>query len=294
MRIARTRTVYFPERLRRRVVNPAEDAMLTSFRPLPRCTITLLSLVLSGTLSLFSQTQTESSKAIRFAIVSVRPSSPDAKAYFEITENGLTERANTLFWLVQLGYGLPLPEFVIGAPDWTSRQKFDVSAKVDDEDLAAYAAMTPEQKAALMQGVLKDRFRLRFHDETRIFPRYGLHVSRGGPKPEMHPTSPGQQQVWKVTRGYHLEAKNIKITDFCSMLLSTEAQQLVVDETNLNGAFDFALSWRRPDSSMSNNADPDAPEIFDAVKQQLGLEMIRERVPSRVLVVESIEQPTAN
>jgi uncharacterized protein (TIGR03435 family) len=69
---------------------------------------------------------------------------------------------------------------------------------------------------------------------------------------------------------------------------------MVVDQTGLTGTYDFDLSWRRPESGDATGSTSDAPEIFDAVKQQLGLEMIRERVPTRVLVIEKIMQPSAN
>lgn len=105
----------------------------------------------------------------------------------------------------------------------------------------------------------------------------------------MRPSNPDQQRVWELTPpAYHLVAKGVKLSDLCYMLLSTEAQELVVNKTGLDGAYDFELSWRRPESNG------DAPEIFDAVKQQLGLEMVRQRIPSDVLAIDGISRPDAN
>jgi uncharacterized protein (TIGR03435 family) len=240
------------------------------------------------------QSSTTQANAVNLSVVSVRPSSPDGRSYFEITNDGITERSNSLLWLVQLAYGIPSTKFVLGAPAWISTQRFDISAKIDDEHLAEYAAMKQEEKLKLLQAVLKDRFQLQTHEETRMFPQYVLRVAKGGPKPELRLASPDQQLIWKVSARYHLEARRAKIADLCYMVLSTEAQEMVVDQTGLTGTYDFDLSWRRPESGDATGSTSDAPEIFDAVKQQLGLEMIRERVPTRVLVIETIMQPSAN
>jgi uncharacterized protein (TIGR03435 family) len=84
------------------------------------------------------------------------------------------------------------------------------------------------------------------------------------------------------------------MSDFCNMLLSTEARQLVRDETGLQGKYDFQLRWSRDPSDLPSKIDIsiDAAEIFTAVKEQLGLQMVPRRVSEKVLVIDHIERPT--
>jgi uncharacterized protein (TIGR03435 family) len=61
----------------------------------------------------------------------------------------------------------------------------------------------------------------------------------------------------------------------------------VVDRTGLIGRFDFTLTWA-PEGSN----DTEAPSIFTAVQEQLGLKLVPARGPVDVLVVDSAERPT--
>lgn len=113
-------------------------------------------------------------QSIRFSTVSVRPSTADSRSDLTLTDNGLVERGNTLLWLIELAYSLPSDRYVSGVPGWTRAEKYDITAKVEDKDAAAYQSMKPDQKATLLRSVLKERFQLRSHTETRLFSQYAL------------------------------------------------------------------------------------------------------------------------
>jgi uncharacterized protein (TIGR03435 family) len=255
--------------------------------------LSIASLFVFGTLLAPAQVAARS-PAISFSVVSVRPSAPDTQLDFRWTNDGFVERGNPLGWLVQLAYGVPNPDWILGVPTWVTSQRFDVLAKVDDKDLVIFTAMKPEEKAVLLQTVLKDRFALQAHDETRVFPQYSLHVAKNGPTPSLRPAVAEEEQVWKITPRYHLVAKKVKISELCAALLSSETQAQVVDETGLAGAYDFELSWKRPAPGSADGLGSDEPEIFEAVKQQLGFELIRQRASTRVLVIDSVKQLIAN
>ena len=53
----------------------------------------------------------------------------------------------------------------------------------------------------------------------------------------------------------------------------------VFDETGLDGSFDFSLSWK-----MGN-----AASLQDAVKQQLGLQLVEDRRSLQLLIIDHIE-----
>jgi hypothetical protein len=60
----------------------------------------------------------------------------------------------------------------------------------------------------------------------------------------------------------------------------------VIDRTGLTGRFDFTLRW-----SPEGSTDTDAPSIFTAVQEQLGLKLEPATGPVDVLVVDAAERP---
>jgi uncharacterized protein (TIGR03435 family) len=74
--------------------------------------------------------------------------------------------------------------------------------------------------------------------------------------------------------------------------------RVVVDRTGLTGSWDFDLTFepmpvRRPGAAAELPApDPDAPSIFTALREQLGLTLETTRGPVDVLVIDRIEHPT--
>ena len=76
----------------------------------------------------------------------------------------------------------------------------------------------------------------------------------------------------------------------------------VIDRTGLTGIYDFALKWM-PEPAIGTSvlglpqtpqppADPDAPNIFTALQEQLGLKLEAGRGPVEVVVIDRLEKPT--
>ena len=85
-----------------------------------------------------------------------------------------------------------------------------------------------------------------------------------------------------------------------TVLLSSMVQRVVVDKTGLTGNFDFELKWT-PDGTaqgaLSGTAalpanDRDAPSIFTALQEQLGLRLESAKNSVEVLVIDHVERPT--
>ena len=71
----------------------------------------------------------------------------------------------------------------------------------------------------------------------------------------------------------------------------------VEDRTGLDGSFDLTLTWTpqpRPHGDAAAAAAGDAPSIFTAVQEQLGLKLEADNRPTDVLVVDRLEPPTGN
>ena len=73
----------------------------------------------------------------------------------------------------------------------------------------------------------------------------------------------------------------------------------MLDQTGLNGTFDFTLEWKAETSGLTPQgagAQPDSPgpTFQEAIQEQLGLKLNAIKAPMRVLIVDHIQRPTEN
>src|SRR4051812_27131370 len=69
---------------------------------------------------------------------------------------------------------------IIGLPDWTSTEHWDITAKVSDEFAGQTAAEQFRKMAPMVQTLLEDRFKLKLHRDTQPQPTYALTFARNG------------------------------------------------------------------------------------------------------------------
>ena len=70
----------------------------------------------------------------------------------------------------------------------------------------------------------------------------------------------------------------------------------VIDKTGITGVFDVGLQWV-PESTTPDSRPaeiPGAPDIRTALRDQLGLKLVSAKLPMEVLVVDNVNQPSAN
>ena len=89
-----------------------------------------------------------------------------------------------------------------------------------------------------------------------------------------------------------------------AQVLTQSVGRPVIDKTGLTGYYDFALQWMpQPGSGMPFQlagappaappaAEPDGPNLFTAVQEQLGLKLESARGPVEVIVIDRLEKPT--
>lgn len=247
-------------------------------------------------------------KAAVFEVASVKPNTSGGGSMSMGWQPGGGFRAvnSPLRLLIQTAFDVRDSELV-GAPDWISSERFDVTAK-------AAAELTRDTRSLALQALLRERFKLTAHRDTREVPVYLLVLARSdgrlGPglrqsqidcSPQARAARPptvgagaGGPGASAVSRpecgsfgaGSTLTAGGVTLAQL-SASLSRQADRPVLDRTGLTGFFDVDLKW-----SNQAKATDDGPSFFTAVQEQLGLRLEAGRGPQEILVIDSVERPT--
>lgn len=85
-----------------------------------------------------------------------------------------------------------------------------------------------------------------------------------------------------------------------TQMLTNQSGRLVFDRTWLSGNWDFTLQFAveqrggppLPPGVNLPPVDPDAPSLFTALQEQLGLKLESTKSPVEVTVIDRIEHPT--
>ncbi len=94
-----------------------------------------------------------------------------------------------------------------------------------------------------------------------------------------------------------LHATNATMADFAQMMQAIVLDRPVVDQTGLEGRFDFDLNSKLDDSQFAGMKAtvpplPDAPPLYTATQEQLGLKLDAIHAPAELLVVDHVEKPS--
>ena len=184
---------------------------------------------------------------------------------------------------------------VVGGPDWLGSDDYEIQAKIEDSMYAAMQKMNSaqqrEQVKLMEQSLLADRFKLEVHFETREMPGFALVIAKSGPK--LRPAKDGESSRLSV-RQNEMTATAISMDQWIHSPFI--GGRVVVDQTGLTGTYDFTLTWSEQSvaSGAGQENGADAPSLFTAVQEQLGLKLVPTKVPVQVIIVDSIERPSAN
>ncbi len=207
-----------------------------------------------------------------------------------------------------------------GAPSWLSSVKYDINAKVDDGTAEQLRKLPRDQRMQridlMIQSLLIDRFRLKYHHETRQVPAYLLVIAKNGPK--IHQAKSGDTYphglhfpdgsgagIMRVD-GNELTGQAVTIGILVARLKSA-LERPVEDKTGLTGNYDFDLKWTPQLSaglmgSPPENAEPTTvdsgesqePPLSVALKEQLGLRLVPTKTQVDTIVIDHIEKPSEN
>ena len=194
---------------------------------------------------------------------------------------------------------------IIGGPDWAREERFAIDARAGRE-------VPVDQLKLMVRSLLEERFALVAHMEPREMRLQALIRARpNGPlgpallpidectpaavgelrrkSPEKYPTPAGGGMM----SGCSSNGVNV-LADYLTLMLGDS----YIDATGLQGSFYHTIRAQWPARAVTGLGrpanDPDLPALSTALEEQLGLKIESRRGPVEVLVIDSVERPTAN
>lgn len=276
--------------------------------------------------------QAEADGPLQFEVASVKPNrAGGGQVSIGIQPGGrLTATNVTLRELIRLAYQVQ-PFQIVGGPSWLTSDRFDIQAKAESEfpPTPPIPGGPPGVPQRMMQGLLRDRFQLVVHTETREMPTYDLVLARRDgqlgeklktsaldcaallaargrgtpPPPAPGPQARGGFAGCGMRIGPGVLSGNGVTMAFLANSLSQMVQRVVTDKTRLTANYEFEVAFA-PDGPQAGPGgpafgggvpppvDPNAPSIYTAVQEQLGLKLESSRGPVAVLIVDRVEPPT--
>ena len=247
-------------------------------------------------------------KAPEFDVASVKEDkSADGGMEWRSTDDGFSAKNLSLKGLISTAYNIN-SDLISGGPSWVDSTGYDLNAKVSGEDVAALQKLTGEQRNVMLQPVLADRFKLKVHFETKMLPIYDLEIAKNGPKlatssaPKFDKNKPRDPAVkyagTMMTRPGSFTAYGTEVSVLAGQLAYIIGHP-VIDKTGLTGIYDFDLKYAKPEEQggsgkTDNGSAEQAPSIFTALQEQLGLKLQSTKGPVKTLVIDHVEKPAEN
>jgi uncharacterized protein (TIGR03435 family) len=208
----------------------------------------------------------------------------------------------------------------VEGPDWIDGQGFDLVATMPRDT-------TKEQAALMMQTLLAERFKLRFHRETKPMPVFALVVAKTGskmkeveapatPPADARPAGRASLQARAATPGVRMmmSPDGVRLTGQMTMAqlvdsLSRSLARPVLDETELTKTYDVDISWM-PDTldgarmggglpgPQGGPGGPESPRaaaepalsLAQALQERLGLKLDARKSAAEILIVDRAEK----
>ena len=265
-----------------------------------------------------------------FEVAAIKPASsqprPSSVSPAEVQISNVTVRN-----LIEQAYGIPWTsaenERVLAGPAWLDTNRYDIVARIPGDLAEVRQELSRDQQkrqiSLMLQSLLAERFHLTLHFETRLLTVYALVVA----KPNPHLVKSTNQQPEATAQGNPLSISLPKPENLHHGILVLYNRQLaqmtarqaslddmvhwfagysevggrpVVNQTGLTGLYDFTLRWTRqslaatPQSGASDAADSDAPPLFTALPDQLGLRFKPTKARVEVILIDHTDPPTEN
>jgi len=187
---------------------------------------------------------------------------------------------------------------ISGGPGWIKTDRWNIEAKAERSG-------TSDELHDALARLLEDRFKLRVRREAREMPCYILTVDKKGSKMPVRDPADLLHEPFSGARGPGgvpvFSAKNATMNYF-AFFLSRILDLNVIDHTSLPDHYDVDFDFVPDRPAIRGNEPPgaeppplpDGPDIFTALREQLGLRLEKGKGPVEFLVIEHVEKPSEN
>ena len=246
---------------------------------------TLVVLAAWGTPAL---SQAPAPPSLQFEVASIKPNvSGDSRSSSNMPPIGLYRAVNMSLRQLMID-AFRVRSFQISGPDWIDNDKFDIQARTSDD-------APQDQMRAMLQALLRERFNLVVHNESREQPVYLLVPDRAdrrlGPAMKLSECSAGCGMNTNISNGAGTMKATGRTMGQLAAWASNMVDRIVIDRTGMPGSYDVELSFTR-DIPGAAAAAQDPPSIFTAVREQLGLRLESGRGPVDFVVIDRVSRPT--
>ncbi len=233
----------------------------------------------------------------RFEVVSIKPHTGPPTTSVPPPAPGALRRPNVTVQALVL-YAFQVDAYqVIDMPAWGRSDRFDVEAKAEGATAADMSAMT--------RSLLRERFGLQAHQETRDGTTYSLVLANANGKlgPNMKPSNDDCKS--NVSAPANVPAGAVRgagcsDADLIARMASRALGGPVANRTGLAGKFEYSMFYSPGGDpffgreTTATTPDTGAPQFSTALQEQLGLKLEKSRGQVDVLVIDHIERPTEN
>jgi bla regulator protein BlaR1 len=248
--------------------------------------------------------QLDTARAV-FEVASIKPATFPNEPYFEgytsagtctpsrteIAGPRLFIRAVSLCGLIRNAYELREDQ-VIGLPAWATKREPSAFFEVDARAPTG-TTLDAGRAREMLRALLRDRFQLAFHREPRKAPIYALVLGKAAHKlstQELPCAKPGPP-ITSFTTGSMEACKPTVTMAQLALTLTSRLDRPVVDRTGLADGYAFRLQWAGREPLAGTD---DAPSLFTAVQDQLGLRLEARTDTVEALVIDRVEPPSPN
>jgi uncharacterized protein (TIGR03435 family) len=218
-----------------------------------------------------------------FEVATIKRSDPTADVGQMIRDPRLVALAHVSLQNL-LAQAYRIKNFQISGPGWLDSDRFDILARLPD-------GATPDQLPAMLQALLRDRFRLALHQEQKTMSAYVLLPRREAAKLKAVNAEIGNVRTSRGATRLRLSGK-VTMPYFAG-LLSNMLDRPVVDMTEIAGVYDVDLEWSADDAA---GREPDStPSLSTVLQEKLGLRLDSRKTPVDLYVIDHVDRvPTEN
>jgi uncharacterized protein (TIGR03435 family) len=249
-----------------------------------------LTLILFAAAAAFGQSADAPAPA--FDVASVKVSQPGPGAGPRLTERIQLSPGSVTMRNVRLKAAIRwawhVSEYQVTGPDWLDSERYEIAGK-------AAGPATDDQLRLMMQALLRERFKLALHLQTKELGAYLLVAGKNGPKVH-ESTTEGETSVETNQRQMSVSIQRAPASQLVEML-SNFLRAPVIDMTGLKGRYDLTIDVAKyvADGAAQGKSVESTPMDTMALattllQAELGLKLEAKKMPLEVVVVDRAEK----